>query len=292
MRQTGCVLACVLFAVTEMAWGMTADDLVQKTGLVGGFCCFPRVGAGEAKLAIESAQRPTFVVHLLSPRTPRVAEFRTPASKVVREFLVSQPTLLAPGEVLLLKAKWAKYTAALSRADGKLLWKQPTAGGSYRALTALAVNGLWVGGGPTIDLVTGNPTAGPRFISSGCGPATAVPGCLITGFGAVSDMQSGKMVRYEDIKSPCDVGSLVAEGVLVTVPSECGCNRPQDRQRALGKGRRGNGRTGRSGRRLQQHRQLCCGGRQTLALQCHRHAGLLRVAVGRLEAGGRRPLWL
>jgi outer membrane protein assembly factor BamB len=152
------------------------------------------------------------------------AEFRTPASKVVREFLVSQATLLAPSEVLLLKAKWAKNTAALARADGRLLWKKPTAGGSYRALTALAVNGQWVGGGPTLDLLTGTPSAGPRFISSGCGPTTAVPGYLITCFGAVSDMQSGKMVRHEDIKSPCDVGSLVAEGMMITVPSECGCN--------------------------------------------------------------------
>jgi outer membrane protein assembly factor BamB len=159
-----------------------------------------------------------------NPDAELQAEFRTPESKVIREFLVSQPTLLAPGDVLLLKAKWAKNTAALSRADGKLLWTKPTAGGSYRALTALAVNGQWVGGGPTIDLLTGNPSAGPRFISSGCGPTTAVPGYLITCFGAVSDMQSGKMIRHEDIKSPCDVGSLVAEGMMITVPSECGCN--------------------------------------------------------------------
>ena len=51
-----------------------------------------------------------------------------------------------------------------------------------------------------------------------------MPGYLITCFGAVSDMKSGKMIRYDDIKSPCDVGSLVAEGMMVTVPSECGCN--------------------------------------------------------------------
>ena len=43
------------------------------------------------------------------------AEFRTPASKVVRELLVSQPNLLAPDDVLLLKAKWVKNTAVLSR---------------------------------------------------------------------------------------------------------------------------------------------------------------------------------
>jgi outer membrane protein assembly factor BamB len=161
------------------------------------------------------------------------AEFRTPPSKVVRELLVSQPDLLAPDDVLLLKAKWVKNTAVLSRADGKLLWKKPTFDGSYRALTALAVNGQWIGGGAPLDLKTGKQVPGPRFISSGCGPTTATPSYLITCFGAVSDMASGKMIRYEDLKSPCDVGSIVAEGMMVTVPSECGCNYEVKGYRAL-----------------------------------------------------------
>ena len=161
------------------------------------------------------------------------AEFHTPATKLVRELLVSQPNLLAPDDVLLLKAKWVKNTAVLSRADGKLLWKKPTFDGSYRALTALAVNGQWIGGGSPLDLKTGKQIAGPRFISSGCGPTTATPFYLITCFGAVSDMASGKMIRYEDIKSPCDIGSLVAEGMMVTVPSECGCNYEVKGYRAL-----------------------------------------------------------
>jgi outer membrane protein assembly factor BamB len=152
------------------------------------------------------------------------SEFRTPASRVVREFLFSQPVLIALDGEVLLRAKWAKNTAALSSVDGKVLWKKPTQGGSYRALTAVAVGGLYLGGGPPMDLMTGATIKGPNFISSGCGPTTAVPGYLITCFGAVSDMKSGKMIRYEDLKSPCDVGSLVAEGMMVTVPSECGCN--------------------------------------------------------------------
>ena len=161
------------------------------------------------------------------------ADFRTPATKVTRELLVSQPDLLAPDDVLLLKAKWVKDMAVLSRADGKLLWKKPTFNGSYRALTALAVNGQWIGGGAPLDLKTGEKATGPRFISSGCGPTTATPAYLITCFGAVSDMASGKMIRYEDIKSPCDIGSLVAEGMMVTVPSECGCNYEVKGYRAL-----------------------------------------------------------
>jgi outer membrane protein assembly factor BamB len=149
-------------------------------------------------------------------------EFRTPPSKTLGELLFSQPALMALDEVLLLRVKWAKNMVALSRADGSFLWKKPSAGG--RALTALAFNGQWIEGGRPTDLKTGKPADGPRHVGSGCGPTTAMPGFLITCFGSVVDMQSGKAIRQDDVKSPCDIGSIVAEGMMVTVPSECGCN--------------------------------------------------------------------
>ena len=162
------------------------------------------------------------------------AEYLTPTPKVVDQLLASQPALMAFEEVLLFRAKWAKDLFALSRADGSLLWKKPSAGGSYRTLTAVAVDGLWVGGpGGTIDLKTGQPAKGPRFVSSGCGPTTSVPGYLITCFGTVMETQSNRVIRTDDIKSPCDVGSLVSEGMMVTVPSECGCSYEVKGYRAL-----------------------------------------------------------
>ena len=60
-----------------------------------------------------------------------------------------------------------------------------------------------------------------------------MPGYLDYLLWRLSDMASGKMMRYEDIKSPCDIGSLVAEGMMVTVPSECGCNYEVKGYRAL-----------------------------------------------------------
>jgi outer membrane protein assembly factor BamB len=161
------------------------------------------------------------------------SEFRTPASKVVAQLLFSQPVLSTVDDVVVLRAKWTKNTAVLSCTDGKLLWKKPSYNGSYRALTALTIGGLLIGGGQATNLKTGELTTGPKFISSGCGPTTAMPGYLITCFGAVSDMASGKMIRHEDLKSPCDVGSIVAEGLMVTVPSECGCNYEVKGYRAL-----------------------------------------------------------
>ena len=112
---------------------------------------------------------------------------------------------------------------ALSSKDGALLWRRPS-GLTYRGLPALAVDGLLLGErGLSIDLKTGKPATGPKFIMSGCGPTTAVPGYFITCFGSVAEMKTGKVLRPADLKSPCDVGSLVSEGVMITVPSECSC---------------------------------------------------------------------
>lgn len=161
------------------------------------------------------------------------AEYKTPESKVIREFLVSLPVLSALPDVLILRAKWTKNTIALSRKDGTRLWEKPTTGGSYRGLTACAANDVWVGGGQPLDLKTGNVTNGPNFISSGCGPTTCTPDYLITCFGKVTDLHSNKLIRAEDIKSPCDVGTIVSDGVMVTMPSECGCYFEMKGYRAL-----------------------------------------------------------
>ncbi|MCG3179026.1 MAG: Outer membrane protein assembly factor BamB [Phycisphaerae bacterium] len=148
--------------------------------------------------------------------------FRPPPPKALGQFLVSQPTMVVTDDVLILRAVWAKQITVLGRADGQTLWSRPAGGG--RALTALAVDGLWLGGRESIDLKTGKNAKGPRFIQSGCGPTSATPGLLITCFGAVEDTKTGAIVRPADLKSPCDVGTLVSDGLMVTVPSECACN--------------------------------------------------------------------
>ena len=76
MKRLWLLLVCVLLPTNERLWGMTADDLVQKTGIAGGLCSFPRFEQGDEKLVVELAKRPTFVVHLLSPSAHRVAQLR------------------------------------------------------------------------------------------------------------------------------------------------------------------------------------------------------------------------
>jgi outer membrane protein assembly factor BamB len=172
------------------------------------------------------------------------AQFKPPESKGMMDFLFSQPGLLALDEVLLLRIKWATNVVALSRTDGAVLWKTPAGGSpvaSYqggRVVRGLAVNGIWMHGdhNAAIELKTGKPTAGPHFgspgndkrgfVSSGCGACTATPRYFITAFGAVYDMTQkpfARAVRGDDLKSPCDIGSLVSDGMMITVPSQCVC---------------------------------------------------------------------
>jgi outer membrane protein assembly factor BamB len=183
-------------------------------------------------VGVECRELRTGTVVWTNPDRDIQTEFRVPDSKALGQYLFSQPALMAVDDALILRAVWAKNMAVLSRTDGKLLWRRATGGGG-RALTSLAVNGLWLGGGGAVDLRTGQSAPGPRFVSSGCGPTTAMPGYLVTCFGTVCDMKSGLVVRPDDIKSPCDVGSLVSEGIMVTVPSECGCNYEVKGYRAL-----------------------------------------------------------
>lgn len=148
--------------------------------------------------------------------------FVTPDQKKIGALLGSQPVIVALEDVLVMRTPWAKELITLARNDGKLLWRRKS-GLSYRGLQSLPLGGLWIGDGSTLDLKTGEKAAGPKFMSSGCGPTTSVPGYMISCFGAVSEIKSGKPIRLADIKSPCDVGSLVSEGVMVTFPSECAC---------------------------------------------------------------------
>ncbi|MFH0938269.1 MAG: PQQ-binding-like beta-propeller repeat protein [Planctomycetota bacterium] len=168
-------------------------------------------------------------------------DFRLPTDfKVLGGLLASQPALMALNDVILLRAQWAKNLIALSPVDGSILWKKPSLptggrrdGSFQRSLTGVAVGNLWFYGKRPIDIKTGNDIKGPRFTSSGCGPTFSTPKYLITCWGKVMSLASARFLRDTDTKSPCDIGSLVSEGLLISSPSECGCNTEIKGYRAL-----------------------------------------------------------
>ena len=164
------------------------------------------------------------------------SDFKVPESSAMFALLYSQPGLLAWNDAVILRATWAKSIAAVSRVDGTLLWKKPIQGQSMyeRSIAGLPFENLWVVDGKTAwDLKTGQAVKGPPFVSASCGPTTGTPGYMISCFGKVTDVKSGRELRGDDLKSPCDTGSLVCEGILVTVPSVCSCGYEMKGYRAL-----------------------------------------------------------
>ena len=62
-----------------------------------------------------------------------------------------------------------------------------------------------------------------ELVRSGCGPSTATPNLQIGGFGNIKDMSSGKLLARPDLKAPCDVGTIVSNGIIASPPSLCRC---------------------------------------------------------------------
>jgi len=102
--------------------------------------------------------------------------------------------------------------------------KKPSEPGSFRSLNACAVGSAWVGAGnKPLDLATGNPTDGPKFIDAFCSPTSSTPNYLFTSGGTMLDVHTNSVVRMRDMRSPCDEGTLVSDGYMITLPSECIC---------------------------------------------------------------------
>ena len=70
-----------LVMLPALAPGMTADELIQQTGIAGGFYSFPRFRQADQPLALELARRTNFVVHLMSPDDRVLTAARQAAEK-------------------------------------------------------------------------------------------------------------------------------------------------------------------------------------------------------------------
>ncbi|GDY12833.1 hypothetical protein LBMAG53_17110 [Planctomycetota bacterium] len=160
--------------------------------------------------------------------------FRSPEPRRVAAGMLSKPGLVALPDQIVLCAKWAEKTMAFASNDGRLLWSkiQDRPGGA-RADNSIAFGKLWLDGGTAFDLFSGQPATAPPTGGGGCGPPLWTPRYWISAFGSVSELRSGKAVRTRDIKSPCDQGTIIADGIMVTMPSECSCGAELKGYRAL-----------------------------------------------------------
>ena len=152
----------------------------------------------------------------------------------VKGMQIAHASLIAQDEALVIGALWYDNIVALDAGTGALLWQTPhnrfVAG---RCVPQLAIQGKWYSANGVYDLRTGKQLDKLKLQAFGCGPTTALPGYFIGCFGDVSEASTGKLLRPMDDKGPCDVGSIVAGGLVLCPASTCNCGVPVKGSRAF-----------------------------------------------------------
>ncbi|MBA4387776.1 MAG: hypothetical protein C0404_07335 [Verrucomicrobia bacterium] len=199
-----------------------AGDLDQRMIAVRGgrlYCLVSDVGLVARELL-------TGKVAWTDPAKDIQAQFLGAEKKMKWDMFQAQPTIMAFDDVLVLRTMWAKEMFVVSAKDGSVLWRKPAApmaGAYWRTMAAVASGGLWVSEKGCFDLKTGASSSGPKYISSGCAFTTATPNYLIAGFGSILDIKANQLIRLDDMKATCDAGTIVSEGIVASVPAQCGC---------------------------------------------------------------------
>ncbi|MBI5724233.1 MAG: PQQ-binding-like beta-propeller repeat protein [Planctomycetes bacterium] len=154
---------------------------------------------------------------------------------ILKESILSQRGLIATNDGIVLGTYWTNKLVVLSPQTGSLLCELPPAGWS-RAIRGYVMDGKWWCHLGPVDLTTGKSAGKGNLVVDGCGPSTAAPGLQIGGFGQIKETAGGKLLSRGEIKSPCDMGTVVSDGVIVTPPSMCRCNLENWGYRALASG--------------------------------------------------------
>jgi len=87
------------------------------------------------------------------------------------------------------------------------------------------------------DLATGAVEQPPfdQFSKSGCGPGNATPTCIFNGGQGMNafDLETGKAWSHLFFRSPCYMGPIVGNGIVLHLPVACQCAYPQKAPMAI-----------------------------------------------------------
>jgi outer membrane protein assembly factor BamB len=139
----------------------------------------------------------------------------------ISDLLSSERLLLLTPEAALFGGRHRPQFTALDPAQGAVLWTKPVVGRG-RAVNGVATDGIWYSDA-AYDLRTGAKKADQRLPSSGCGPSCVANTRFVTAFGGVQQIGSKEQERGFDAKGPCDIGTLVADGILTSIAGQCHC---------------------------------------------------------------------
>jgi len=137
--------------------------------------------------------------------------------------LLSDRSLMVDEHAVVIGASWKRNVVALDPGDGHLLW-QRTAGGGSRSLAAVLRGGRWYGNA-ILDARTGKQVVQRgRVPQSVCSATSSVGDWFLTAFGDMYTIEDQEQVRFADVRSPCDIGNIVADGVLLGSAGQCICS--------------------------------------------------------------------
>lgn len=156
--------------------------------------------------------------------TANVADIDAPKDGNLNQLLVSDRVLMADEHALIFGASWKKNLVALDPKDGKLLWQQPI-GKTSRSLAAVLRDGKWYGWS-ILDARTGKKVGqSGKIPQSICSVSSSVGKWILTAFADVYEIEDlGKQIRFTDMRAPCDIGNIVADGVLLGSAIQCTCS--------------------------------------------------------------------
>ena len=141
---------------------------------------------------------------------------------------LSYRILVATPEVLYFASAVRANRVVIDRLNGQLLWSEDV------GETRISLNDIILGNTlikhtkressqGTFELKTNKEIDPIKVPAQGCGPSFCTTDFFITMFGKVTD-KNGELLRRGDLKAPCDLGVVVADGVAFSPPSSCLCN--------------------------------------------------------------------
>ncbi len=141
----------------------------------------------------------------------------------INRLLNSDRALMADEYAVIIGASWKKNLVALDPKDGRVMWQLPI-GKTSRSLAAVLRDGKWYGWS-ILDARTGEKVSergkAPQSI---CSVTGSVGDWMMTAFADLYTLDDQKQVRFADMRAPCDMGNLVADGVLLGSAIQCTCS--------------------------------------------------------------------
>jgi len=222
-KPFGRALAVYRTADGAPAWTRTEEGDVDERmlALEGGRIVYHVAGVGAFCRALADGRE---VWSNRDADTVARIDGRSVTGAAINQTLASNASLVATPEAVIIGQSWHTEVVVLDAKTGTTRWTVPAptfkAG---RALDFVAIGDALHTARGVFDLATGAKGAAPSMPHDGCGITAAVNGLFVGCFGTISDIATGRTLRFNDVKSACDIGGIVAEGHIVNPGVECRC---------------------------------------------------------------------